>query len=375
MKILFFTTHDGMGGSELLWLKTAHFALKEGHEVGICVDDRFAVHKQVRELLSAGATLFLRKLFLHNQTGPARLFFYLKRFFFRHLLFRQIQSFRPDLILINQGNSGEFLDYLRKHFTWFLNQEHPYGIVDHAPIKAHVSVPSNLILIKEYYVKAVFCAFVSDNIKHKLESYLAGSLRNSKNLRNPVNLPSNEIVSVEKENDKIHMAIVGALSVGKGHKIVLNILGQPKWNARDYILNVYGTGDQELALKQLAKKLRIQKNVRFHGYVDDIKAVWKTNELNILPSYSEGSPISIVEAMICGRPTVATNVGGISEWIDESVGFLAAVPSEEALDEALEKAWNSRKIWEAMGIRAHKKALSIMGDPENDLLDIIKEYK
>lgn len=375
MRILFFTTHDGMGGSELLWLKTAHFALKEGHQVGICVDDRFAVHKQVVELLSAGATLFLRKLFLRNQMGPTRLIFYFKRVFFRHRLFRQIHSFGPDFILINQGNSGEFLDYLRKHFTWFLNQEYFYGIVDHAPIKAHVSIPSNLNLIKEYYNNAAFCAFVSDDIKHKLESYLAGPLRHSKNVRNPVNLRSKEIVRIEKEGDKTCMAIVGALSVGKGHKIVLNILAQPKWNARGYVLNVYGTGDQELALKELAKKLGIIDSVQFHGYVDDIKAVWERNELNILPSYSEGSPISIVEAMICGRPTVATNVGGVSEWIDESVGFLAASPSEEALDEALEKAWNNRDKWTVMGMKAHKRAISLMGNPESDLLGLIKGNK
>ncbi len=67
-----------------------------------------------------------------------------------------------------------------------------------------------------------------------------------------------------------------------------------------------------------------------------------------LPSYSEGCPNVIVEALACGRPIVATNVGGIPELVKEACGLLIppydAVALRGALDTALAKKWDSAEI-------------------------------
>jgi glycosyltransferase involved in cell wall biosynthesis len=63
--------------------------------------------------------------------------------------------------------------------------------------------------------------------------------------------------------------------------------------------------------------------------------------------------------MICGRPSVITDVGGNCEWVDEpSTGFVAGAPSARSLNSALERAWEARGHWESIGQRAHHVAMS-----------------
>lgn len=72
----------------------------------------------------------------------------------------------------------------------------------------------------------------------------------------------------------------------------------------------------------------------------------------ILPSRAEGLPLSLVEAMMCGRPAIVTNVGGNAEVIEDRVtGFLAA-PAEDDIDAALDAAWERRHELREMGLLA-----------------------
>lgn len=78
-------------------------------------------------------------------------------------------------------------------------------------------------------------------------------------------------------------------------------------------------------------------------------AVWMTAaDVFTLPSYMEGCPNAVLEALACGRPVVATNVGGISEIMDESCGRLvpARDPARlaEALSEVLDSKWDPEAI-------------------------------
>jgi teichuronic acid biosynthesis glycosyltransferase TuaC len=74
-------------------------------------------------------------------------------------------------------------------------------------------------------------------------------------------------------------------------------------------------------------------------------------DLFCLPSHSEGCPNVIVEAIACGRPVVATNVGGIPELVDESCGILVPPHDSRALAEALERALATS--WDPSRIAAH----------------------
>jgi glycosyltransferase involved in cell wall biosynthesis len=72
------------------------------------------------------------------------------------------------------------------------------------------------------------------------------------------------------------------------------------------------------------------------------------SDLVTLPSYREGCPNVIVEALAAGRPVVATNVGGIPELMDERSGRLVApkdsIALATALDEVLSQSWDASEI-------------------------------
>ena len=81
----------------------------------------------------------------------------------------------------------------------------------------------------------------------------------------------------------------------------------------------------------------------------DKVALWiSAGDLVTLPSYAEGCPNAIVEALSSGRPVVATNVGGIPELVDDTCGRL--VPPKDvpalaaALDTVLSQTWDANAI-------------------------------
>jgi len=84
---------------------------------------------------------------------------------------------------------------------------------------------------------------------------------------------------------------------------------------------------------------------------DDV-AVWMAAaDLVTLPSYMEGCPNVVLEALACGRPVVATHVGGIPEILSAECGRLVAPRDAESLATALADVLNS--TWDAAQISAH----------------------
>jgi glycosyltransferase involved in cell wall biosynthesis len=103
------------------------------------------------------------------------------------------------------------------------------------------------------------------------------------------------------------------------------------------------------SLEQLRDRLRLNDRVVFAGYAP-IDQIWATNHALVLPSRVEGMPLVIVEAMLCARPVVATDVSGNGEIIEDGVtGFLADAPTVESVAKALEHLWLRREEAEAIG--------------------------
>jgi glycosyltransferase involved in cell wall biosynthesis len=146
----------------------------------------------------------------------------------------------------------------------------------------------------------------------------------------------------------------------KGQDLLLKTLARPEWRDRPVELNLFGTGPDEEALRRMAETLHL-KNVYFRGHVSDIGAIWEQNHLLVLPSRFEGLPLALVEAMWRGRPQVVTDVGGNAELCaDGETGFVAEAPTVAAFSNAMERAWEHRKTWPAMGKAARCKAEEVV---------------
>jgi len=120
--------------------------------------------------------------------------------------------------------------------------------------------------------------------------------------------------------DAILLLSIGELNENKNHKTVIKAISQIKNDNIHYV--IAGEGHLESDLKALARGLGIEKRVHFLGYRGDIAELCKISDYYIHPSYREGLPVSIMEAMASGLPILASDTRGCSDLTDDDGGIL-----------------------------------------------------
>jgi glycosyltransferase involved in cell wall biosynthesis len=171
-------------------------------------------------------------------------------------------------------------------------------------------------------------------------------------VRNPFNVPYDVVPTwPTEEGSQLRMACVARLHApSKGQDLLFEALAEPPWTDRDWRLSLYGEGPNQALLEWFAEQLGLDKRIEFKGQVNDVAGIWAKHHLLVLPSRYEGLPLVLVEAMLCGRPAVVTDVAGNCEVVAAGVsGFVAEAPSKPALRRALEQAWEHRGELRTMG--------------------------
>jgi glycosyltransferase involved in cell wall biosynthesis len=215
--------------------------------------------------------------------------------------------------------------------------------------------------------KAVRCYFVSRANKQLVEMHLACDLTNAEVVWNPFNVDYDAapLWPSLSGTDQLQLACIARLDPrSKGQDLLLQALATPEWLARDWHLNLYGEGPMRDALTRLVRRFGLSGRVTFVGY-RPVEDIWASNHALVLPSRYEGLPLAMVEAMLCARPVVATDVAGHAEIVEDGVtGFLAASPTVASVAGALERLWASRSKLEVMGSAGARRIRAIVpADP------------
>ena len=201
-------------------------------------------------------------------------------------------------------------------------------------------------------------------------------LANAEVVRNPFLVPWGKPAPWPDEARGLRLACVGRLFPReKGQDIVLRVLARERWRERPVSLTFFGSGPHLEGLKATADYLGLA-NVTFAGFATDVAAIWRDHHALLLPSHCEGLPLALVEAMLSGRVAIVTDVAGHGEIVEDGVtGFLAAAPTADHVDEALERAWQRRSEWREIGVAAAERARSLVPPrPERVLADMIAEW-
>ena len=97
--------------------------------------------------------------------------------------------------------------------------------------------------------------------------------------------------------------------------------------------------------------------VEYLGETDDVRPYLADAGVYVLPSYREGTPRSVLEAMSMGRPVITTDAPGCRETVEDGVnGFLVPVRDAEALAGAMEKFIQNPELIGQMGAQSRKIA-------------------
>jgi glycosyltransferase involved in cell wall biosynthesis len=341
------------GGSEELWVQTANAILDDGHELVVSVFKWEPLAPKIARLKERGAYLHLRERVSVNSISDR-----IKRKLnlYQDHSFRDFFLQKPDVILVNNGATYDFIKYPAL-VSGLQTASIPFYFISQFNADWGLVLRDNLTTARGFYLKARKSFFVSERNLQTAQTQMVAHLQNASVVRNPVNLANRDVVPYPS-GETIQFASVARLdSDFKGQHILLETLGEPAWQNRNWHLNFFGKGPDEVYLKELAHFYNIGEKVTFHNHVSDIRKVWQENHLLVMPSIGEGTPLSLVEAMLCGRTAVVTDVGGNAEWINKETGFIAEAPLKKYFSAAMEAAWQQHNRWQDMGLIAREQAL------------------
>jgi glycosyltransferase involved in cell wall biosynthesis len=113
------------------------------------------------------------------------------------------------------------------------------------------------------------------------------------------------------------VGIVAALRPEKNHALFLQVAADIARQVPEAVFVVVGEGPERPRLERLASELEIAPSVRFLGTRSDVPEILSLLDVFVLTSHNEANPVSILEAMSCERPVVATDVGSVRETVLE----------------------------------------------------------
>lgn len=193
-------------------------------------------------------------------------------------------------------------------------------------------------------------------------------------VENIVALPVEKVV--KKQDNKFHLLFLGLVDKQKGIFDLLDVLYEHINEFQGKVMLHIGGNGQIEELKNQIEQYKIDELVAYEGFVSGEK---KTDLLLgcdafILPSYVEGLPVSILEAMSYGKPILATPVGGIPEIVKQyENGILFQPGDREEIYKTLKTLVTDSKLRENMGRESKRKAESYL--PQNVTSSLMEVYK
>ncbi len=143
-----------------------------------------------------------------------------------------------------------------------------------------------------------------------------------------------------KESNKVLIS-VGRLFKAKGYPYLIEAIKILKEKYPEIVLLILGEGEEREKLEKLIRKDNLDKNIFLLGRKENVADFLNVADVFVLSSLWEGFPNVILEAMACGLPVVATNVGGVEEIIEDNVsGFLVEPKNPSALAKKIEFVLN-----------------------------------
>jgi glycosyltransferase involved in cell wall biosynthesis len=364
-KIVFIAANELVkwGGSEVMWSLSAERLASRGAQVHVSVKDWGTSVREVERLRSVGCRVFERPEPSLVQRLSRRLF---PRRTYAHEHVSALGT-GADLIVISQGGNMDGLQWMEGAKS----AGYKYAVISQSASEQWSVDDEQAERLAACYESACAAYFVSEANLSLTRQQFVTPLRHGRVVRNPFNVSYDARPAWPGDPGLgLSLACVGRLDpFQKGQDLLFQVLSLPHWRTRNIRVSLVGSGMFERGLQRLAKDLKLS-SVGFLGFVSDIEDVWSKHHALVLPSRFEGMPLALVEAMLCGRTCVVTDVAGHRELVRNGInGFLAQAPTVELLDAAMNRLWDARHNLKQMGATAAEDVRRwVSRDPVEDFV-------
>ncbi|MCX7705584.1 MAG: glycosyltransferase, partial [bacterium] len=199
------------------------------------------------------------------------------------------------------------------------------------------------------------CLLISNSAAGKKALIEKANIKPKKIIVIPNGIDIEEITKKLKpmERKQIHkdtlVGAVGNLRKAKGFDILITAASIVSKKRKDIKFVILGGGEQQSHLEALIKTLKLTENVSLCGFVENVYNYMVEFDMVVIPSRWEGFPVVALEAMVCGKPVIATDVGDLSEVVQHGTTGLIVEPEKpEKLADAILYLASNKKILDQM---------------------------
>ncbi len=186
----------------------------------------------------------------------------------------------------------------------------------------------------------------------------------------PGNVPASRADQLKDElklpQDKLVITLIGRLLRHKGIRELIDAAGLLSERYDNLLFLIIGwkdEGNPAVVGDDLIESTKHNGNIRFLGERDDIREILSVSDIYVLPSYREGTPRTVLEAMAMSKPIITTDVPGCRQTVRDGVnGLLVPARDARALKKALERLIDDRELRHAMGRKSREKVVREFSD-------------
>lgn len=206
---------------------------------------------------------------------------------------------------------------------------------------------------------------ISNDTKSKLAMYENFPIQRIRVIYNGIDFnrfsqkidPAAKKQSLGVSSDCKVIGVVARLDPIKNHAMLLRAFQKIMQKMPETELFIVGNGPEEKPLKALAQSLNIMEKTHFLGMRNDVSELLHIFNVSVLPSFSEGMSVTLLEAMGAGVPVVATNVGGNPEVvIDQETGYLVPNDNEQEMTATLLRLLQDPETCQRIGNAGKQRA-------------------
>lgn len=345
MKIFYLITKSELGGAQTHIVQLVSYFKNKGNEVAVMSAPGGWLETEVRK----NGAEFFPNIFLPKYFNP----FAVWRAYFE--IKKAIGLFQPDIIACHSTVAGALgrLAVRNKIPTVFTAHGWCFD-AGAGGFKKMAGVLAERWLAR-YAVKIICVAqFVKDSA---LRNRVAKEERMAV-VRNGIAIPVNEPVGTTEKSDFLRIIFIGRLSSQKDPFTLIKGFSLLSEEAKQKCrIIVIGAGPSQARLSALIKNLKLATSVELTGGLPRTRVfdILKHTDIFVLTANWEGFPYTVLEAMACGLPVIATDVGGVKEALSDECGLLVKQGDIIGVSNALEKLINSPELRARFGVNARRR--------------------